>query len=305
MDSAPRPYELIQSLQDKINELELAIHNQRTKVTPLKIGKVNPFKGKRGTLKTYLAQTQLYLANNLGKFMSEADKVLAVASFLEGDAMNWFDGYLTDWFENADHRYTDTVYIFAEYDNFVEKLKMVFGNINEENEARHKMNNIRQFGLQPTSTGTMKLLRTSSTRRSRKSNIATDGIDQKLYAVRMEQQQWNSVKKPNNWNRNPQKDRDGDTVMQLNATLSKEEKEERQKKGACYNCGKPVKQHRKSRDELKVEQEFVTKFLQAGYIRESKSKLSAKALFVPKKDGSPRMVIDCRRLNNATEDDAD
>ncbi|KAK9489002.1 hypothetical protein V1508DRAFT_436169, partial [Lipomyces doorenjongii] len=43
----------------------------------------------------------------------------------------------------------------------------------------------------------------------------------------------------------------------------------------------PVKQHRKSRDELKVEQEFVTKFLQAGYIRESKSKLSDLYLSTP------------------------
>ncbi|KAK9490116.1 hypothetical protein V1508DRAFT_464390 [Lipomyces doorenjongii] len=111
MASAPNPYELIQSLQEKIDELELAIHNQRTKVTPLKIGKVNPFNGKRGTLKAYLAQMQLYLANNQGKLMSEADKVLAAASFLEGDAMNWFDGYLTDWFGNPDQRDTDTVHL--------------------------------------------------------------------------------------------------------------------------------------------------------------------------------------------------
>ncbi|KAK9365390.1 hypothetical protein V1509DRAFT_612592 [Lipomyces kononenkoae] len=85
----PNPYQLIQSFQENISELELAIRNQRTKATPPKIGKVNPFSGKRGTLKTYLAQMQLYLSNNLGKVMSEADKVLAAATFFEGDAMNW------------------------------------------------------------------------------------------------------------------------------------------------------------------------------------------------------------------------
>ncbi|KAJ8103670.1 hypothetical protein POJ06DRAFT_234660 [Lipomyces tetrasporus] len=87
--------QLIQSVQERIGVLEDAIANQKTRATPLKIGNVNPFSGKRGTLNAYLAKMQIYLSNNVGKLPREADKVLAAASFLEGDAMNWFDGYLT------------------------------------------------------------------------------------------------------------------------------------------------------------------------------------------------------------------
>ncbi|QKX57713.1 uncharacterized protein TRUGW13939_04831 [Talaromyces rugulosus] len=65
-----------------------------------------------------------------------------------------------------------------------------------------------------------------------------------------------------------------------------------------------VKQRQISQDELRTTKEFIEKFLAAGYIRESKAKASAQAMFVPKRDGSPRMVIDYRKLNNMTEDDA-
>jgi hypothetical protein len=35
------------------------------------------------------------------------------------------------------------------------------------------------------------------------------------------------------------KDKDGDVIMQMNATLTKEEKEKLIKKKACFNCGIP------------------------------------------------------------------
>ncbi|EED15765.1 hypothetical protein TSTA_008900 [Talaromyces stipitatus ATCC 10500] len=58
-----------------------------------------------------------------------------------------------------------------------------------------------------------------------------------------------------------------------------------------------VKQHRKSRDELEMEDKFIEEFLATGYIREGRGSASARPLFVPKKDGT-------KALNNGTEDDA-
>jgi hypothetical protein len=55
---------------------------------------------------------------------------------------------------------------------------------------------------------------------------------------------------------------------------------------------KQSQQFRKSPEELRLEQEFVEEFLQAGYIRESDSRCSSRPMFVLKKNGKKRMVID-------------
>ncbi|CCO34492.1 hypothetical protein RSOLAG1IB_10344 [Rhizoctonia solani AG-1 IB] len=47
--------------------------------------------------------------------------------------------------------------------------------------------------------------------------------------------------------------------------------------------------------------EWLDSELKAGKIRPSKSSISSPVMFVPKKDGSRRLVVDYRRLNNRTK----
>jgi hypothetical protein len=56
--------------------------------------------------------------------------------------------------------------------------------------------------------------------------------------------------------------------------------------------------YRTSVEELKELKKQLTELQEAGYIRSSSSPWGAPVLFVPKKDGSQRMCVDYRSLNN-------
>ena len=55
-----------------------------------------------------------------------------------------------------------------------------------------------------------------------------------------------------------------------------------------------------SERELKVLREYIDKSLAKGYIRPSKSLAGYPTMFVPKKDGTDRLCVDYRRLNDIT-----
>jgi hypothetical protein len=58
--------------------------------------------------------------------------------------------------------------------------------------------------------------------------------------------------------------------------------------------------YRANPEETKEMQRQVQDLLDHGYVRESLSPCSVPAILVPKKDGSWRMCVDCRAINNIT-----
>jgi hypothetical protein len=58
--------------------------------------------------------------------------------------------------------------------------------------------------------------------------------------------------------------------------------------------------YRMSLEELKELKKQLTELQEAGYIRLNSSPCGAPVLFVQKKDGSQKMCVDCRPLNDVT-----
>jgi hypothetical protein len=58
--------------------------------------------------------------------------------------------------------------------------------------------------------------------------------------------------------------------------------------------------YRTNLEEIKEIQHQVQELLEKGYVRESLSPCDVPFILVPKKDGSWRMCVDCRAINNIT-----
>ena len=53
-------------------------------------------------------------------------------------------------------------------------------------------------------------------------------------------------------------------------------------------------------EELRTLKEFIDMFMERGWIQESMSPTRALVMFVPKKNGKKRLVVDYQRLNDIT-----
>ena len=70
----------------------------------------------------------------------ESDKVLAASTYLEGPTIEWFEPYVRAWFRetnaNQDNNIMD---IFADYNNFMKIIILIFGKVDEKVSAAQKV----------------------------------------------------------------------------------------------------------------------------------------------------------------------
>jgi hypothetical protein len=102
------------------------------------------FHGERAKLRAYLMQVKLVHALDPSKYASEVNKVLIAATYLRGDAQSWFEPYFTKHLEGS--KDPETKEIFADFDNYEDKLKQVFGNVDEERVAARMLRQLKQKG---------------------------------------------------------------------------------------------------------------------------------------------------------------
>ena len=67
---------------------------------PLKVGAPKRYDRSRGGLKLFFSQLELYYGFNTAQFLTDQEKVLFAASYLEGPAFAWFNIYLRDYLDN-------------------------------------------------------------------------------------------------------------------------------------------------------------------------------------------------------------
>jgi len=114
-------------------------------VKPPKVALPDTFSGERSKLKAFLVQLELYMRFNQATLRNEADKILFASTYLRGGAFEWFEPFVTDYVENdEDDREADTVAIFDSWEAFKERIKMVYGDVDETRTAERQLHRLRQ-----------------------------------------------------------------------------------------------------------------------------------------------------------------
>ena len=66
----------------------------------LKVGAPKKYNRSRGGLELFFSQLKLYYGFNTAQFLTDQEKVLFAAFYLEGPAFAWFNIYLRDYLDN-------------------------------------------------------------------------------------------------------------------------------------------------------------------------------------------------------------
>ena len=77
---------------------------------------------------------------------AKSDRVYKLhTAYLRGGAFEWFEPFVTDYVENTeDDREADTVAIFNSWEAFKERIKMVYGDVDETRTAERQIHRLRQ-----------------------------------------------------------------------------------------------------------------------------------------------------------------
>ena len=127
-----------EELKAVIADLEQKLSRYQTK--PVKLASPEKFDGTRNKLRAFMAQISIHLDANHHQLTTEEKKIGFVAAHLTGSAMEWFEGYLTDYKSNAEeYQGSETRAIFASYEYFCRKLTMTFGDVEAERVAEREL----------------------------------------------------------------------------------------------------------------------------------------------------------------------
>ena len=138
--AAALPQEEVERIKNDLGMLTARASAKQVKLAPL-----DKFDGNRNKLRSFLAAAQIHLDVNVGLIPNEEAKVQFVAAHFTGNAMDWFEAYLTDWkYTMDDHRNSETKAIFASYDYFKKKLELAFGDVDAERTAERKIGLLKQ-----------------------------------------------------------------------------------------------------------------------------------------------------------------
>ena len=114
---------------------------------PLKIHVPDTYAGERGKLKAFLCQLDLFFGFNADRFPTDKDRVLFATTYMRGPAFEWIEVFLTDFMKNKDQAslaQQETKEIFGFYDKFQEKIKRVFGDVEEKRNAERRLESLVQ-----------------------------------------------------------------------------------------------------------------------------------------------------------------
>ncbi|MDB5911246.1 MAG: hypothetical protein JWP34_5363 [Massilia sp.] len=239
----------------------------------LKVKAPEAYDGTPGTLQGFLTQLKAYHRYNTYDFPDEERKVLHAAHLLKGSALDWFEPTLRDYSENAeDDREDGTNRIFGSFSHFANDLKKTFGNPDEKRSAERELEMLRQKGSaseyasrfrQITSKldwedgnlmawfyrGLKEEVKDDLAREKRPDDFAdyvemAVAIDNRLYERRMERRSvgrstWTLPKAKANISKKVQYHSTATGYhsgpMELDAAQTRNDKP---KKGKCFNCGK-------------------------------------------------------------------
>ncbi|CAJ2503381.1 Uu.00g107750.m01.CDS01 [Anthostomella pinea] len=146
---------MIQQLQTRIQQLKGSNQQLEAQVmaTPMtgnsgyKLPPPASDNGKDGNVQGFLTQAKAYLRFYARQINTEPDKVLCVAGFLKGEALEWFEPTMRNYLDkNEEEREDETNNVFQSYHHFKGKLRTTFGNPDKARLAERRLMTLQQRG---------------------------------------------------------------------------------------------------------------------------------------------------------------
>src|SRR5215207_2321069 len=127
----------------------------------VKVRSPDLYHGDREKLEEWLLQLNLYF--RFGPRIAEKEKALLAASYLRGKAQKWIMPAMIKYTKEENDEGDDIDKLFEDFDNFQDKIKAVFGVINETPKAEQALQRLRQTHSASDSTAEFQAHATQTT----------------------------------------------------------------------------------------------------------------------------------------------